>query len=96
MTYTQLLAKDLESRVVELEAKKQCSNATVLVMGKKLDELKKFKEEYDVSMDKHEKNIKKRDVFTKKSAVIQFKAFEEYKEAIEGTTFSYFVEGFEL
>ncbi|GFS29020.1 hypothetical protein Acr_00g0005010 [Actinidia rufa] len=41
------VAMDMEGRMAELEADKQCAD----------EELKKFKEEYDVAMEKHEKEM---------------------------------------
>ncbi|GFZ04407.1 hypothetical protein Acr_16g0010310 [Actinidia rufa] len=99
MTRAQRMAKDLESKVVELEAEKHRSDAAVVVIGKELEELKKFKEEYDVAIEKHEKEmaeIRKREVIAKMLAVDKFKASDEYKEIVEGAASSHFGEGFFL
>ena len=48
-------------------------------------------------MEKHKKEMgemRKREVIAKKSAIDEFKASDEYKEAVEGAAFSYFGEGF--
>ena len=68
-------------------------------MGNELEELKKLKEGYEVTMEKHEKEMakmRKREVLDKKSAVDEFKASKEYKDAIEGVASSYFGERFDL
>ncbi|GFZ05323.1 hypothetical protein Acr_17g0008950 [Actinidia rufa] len=50
-------------------------------------------------MEKHEKEIiemRRREALTKMSAIDEFKALDEYKEAVEGAASSYFDEGFDL
>ena len=47
MTHAKQVAKDLEGRVVELKDEKQHVD----------EELRKFKEEHDVAMEKHEKEM---------------------------------------
>ena len=86
MTRAQQLAKNLESRVVELETDKQSSDTIVSDIEKELEELKKFKEEYDIAIEKHKKEmaeIRRRELIAKKLVVDEFKAFEEYKEVVE-------------
>ena len=88
MTHAQQVAKDLEDRVAELETEKQHAN-----------ELRKFKEEHDIAMKKHEKKMAKmrrREVLTKTSAIDEFKALDDYKEVVEGVVSSNFSEGFNL
>ncbi|GFZ10051.1 hypothetical protein Acr_21g0006500 [Actinidia rufa] len=56
---------------------------------------KKFKEEYGVAMEKHEKEMaemRRRELIAKKLVVDEFKASKEYKEAAEGAASSYFGE----
>ena len=89
MTHAKQVAKDLEGRVVELKDEKQHVD----------EELRKFKEEHDVAMEKHEKEMaemRRRETLAKTSAIDEFKASEEYKEALEWAASSYFDEGFDL
>ena len=81
------MAKNLESRVAELEANMQRSDAVVSVMGKELEELRKYIEEFDVAMEKHKKEMaemkmrmrmRMREVLAKKLTVDEFKASKEY------------------
>ena len=62
------------------------SNAVVSVLEKGLVGLKKYKEESDVAMKKLEKEMTElsKVVLAKKLAIDEFKAFDEYKEAVEG------------
>ncbi|GFS46165.1 hypothetical protein Acr_00g0100540 [Actinidia rufa] len=83
-----MVVKDLEGRVAKLEIEKQHA-----------DELRKFKEEHDIAMKKHEKKMAKmrrREAFTKTSAIDEFKALDDYKEVVEEAASSYFGEGFDL
>ncbi|GFZ05146.1 hypothetical protein Acr_17g0007180 [Actinidia rufa] len=66
-----------ESRVVELEADKECSDAALLILEKEVVGLKKDKEDSDIAMEKLEKEVaemKKREILTKKLVVYEFKA----------------------
>ncbi|GFS46039.1 hypothetical protein Acr_00g0099780 [Actinidia rufa] len=63
------LAKNLESRVAELEIIKQCSDVALSVMENELEGMKKFREEYDVTMEKYGKEMvemRGKEVLTKK------------------------------
>ena len=89
MTHAQQVPKDLEGRVANLEADKQRAD----------EELKRFKDEYDVSMEKHEKEmakIRRREALTRTSAIDEFKVSDEHKEAVERANSLYFGEGFDL
>ena len=50
-------------------------------------------------MEKHEKEMvemRRKEALVNTSSVDEFKAFDEYKKAVEGATSSYFSEGFDL
>ena len=51
MIHARWVPKDLESRMAKLEVDKQHSNVVMVIIGKELDKLKKFKEEYEAAMD---------------------------------------------
>ena len=89
MTHTQQINKDLDGRVAELVAEKQHAD----------EELRKFKVDHDITMEKYMKEMaemKRRETLSKTSEIYEFKALDEYKEAVEEATFLYFGKGFNL
>ena len=51
------MAKDLRSRVAELEADKERSNATFFVLEKEVAGLKKYKQDFYVAVEKLKKKV---------------------------------------
>ena len=77
------MARDLKGRVAE--------HAT--------EELRRMKEEHDAVLERNEKNVvelKRNEVLAKTSTIEEFKASDDYKEAVEKLASSYFGEGFNL
>ncbi|GFS42955.1 hypothetical protein Acr_00g0082790 [Actinidia rufa] len=94
--------------ILELEASVMDNPVVAVVLGSSLadhtremrdEELRKFKEEYYVSMERHEKEMaemRRKEALSKTLVIDEFKSLDEYKEVVEGAASSYFGEGFDL
>ncbi|GFY82754.1 hypothetical protein Acr_02g0009940 [Actinidia rufa] len=77
--------RDFETRVPELAIDKECSDFTLAKLEKETTDLKRDKERSDLALEKLEKEVaelKRKDNLANKLAIEEFKAFEEYKEAV--------------
>ena len=89
MVWDQNVAKDLEGRVAELEAKKQHV----------VEELKRMKEDHDATLERHEKEmaeLKEKKTLAKTSAIEEYKSSNDFKKSMEKAVSMYFGEGFDL
>ena len=89
MSQAQKAAKKLEGKVVKHKAEKWHA----------AEELRRLKKEHDADLERHEKEmveLRKKEVLSKTLAIEEFKSSNDYKEAVEKATSSYFDESFDL
>ncbi|GFZ01026.1 hypothetical protein Acr_14g0006610 [Actinidia rufa] len=72
---------------------------SIQIMLRAKEVLRRLKEEHDVSLKRHEKDmaeIRRKDALAKTSVIDEFKSLDEYMKVVEGAASSYFGEGFDL